>query len=131
MSFLSLTNDGAQRIMENFLGVNDAFGTGAWLGLFTVSPNTSGTGWTEATGYSRGLLSTWNYNLVDGTISALLDASEGVTSAPAATITAWGLFDTQTGGTLLAYCILDVPVTLAAGDSYLFPVDGFGISVTY
>jgi len=130
MSFLALTDAGAQRMLENFLGINDAFGTGAWMALFTANPTSAGGG-TEAVGYSRGNLDTWTITTTAGTSSGLLTVSGGIASAPAATVTAWGLFDTEVGGTLLAYCILDTAVTLAAGDAYLFAANDLIIGFSF
>jgi hypothetical protein len=119
MSVIQLTDVGSQRVINHLLGISDTFGTGAWLALYTTAPGFTGGG-VEATGYSRGLLTTWTLATSSGFTTATLDAAEGIASAPAATIVAWAVHDQAVGGSALFFCVLDTPVTLSAGDNYLF-----------
>lgn len=134
MAVLLLTNAGALRIAQFITGVSNNFGSGSYFAVFTASPSVTGGG-TEATGYTRGdLTGNWAFNAGAGTANATLvdigGVAMGLTSAPAATVVAWGIFDQPTGGTLLMYSVLDTSITLNAGDLYVFTDSDLHFSVS-
>jgi hypothetical protein len=109
-------------------GLTGSAGSGAFIGLFTSAPTDAGGG-TELSGggYSR-KQATFGA-VTGGAISTSTDTQFDDASASWGTISHAGLFNSATGGQLLAYGALNTPSAIASGDIFKIPLGGFTISM--
>jgi hypothetical protein len=107
-----------------------------YIALFTSAPSASGGG-TEVTGgsYARKSVTNNNTNFPDsvlGTGEKFLGVEQSFAAATAnwGTITHAALFDAASGGNMLHYGPLAVPVTINNGDIFRLPVGNGGLLIT-
>ena len=130
-------------LLENICGKSTSVSIGSnnncWLGLYTTKPNASGTGGVEVgagKNYSRVNITSF-MNATNRSIANTSDINfnpaivpsdpSAVTGADWGTIVAFGLFTTQTGGTVYAWGDLESPVTVNTQNSLHFLTGKFEI----
>lgn len=120
---MSLTNTGENRLLELFRGAGDYY-----VGLFTAPPSDTDSG-TEisAGGYARQAVTFGE--ATNGTISNSAAIEFPTATADWGTASAFGVFDAESGGTLLWYGEITTPKPLYAGDIYRVNAGGFILSL--
>jgi hypothetical protein len=138
---MALTNTAKANLFKMIFGQsssNTLLGT-CYLGLSTTEPATDGSNFTEpasSTGYARSLLgqsSTPNTYLM-GTTTSFTEENTSIIYFPEATstwgtVTHWGLFTSQSGGTPLFYGELTTPVEVPANYVPLFRTQAFTMTI--
>lgn len=109
-------------------GLSGSNGSGVFIGLYTATPTEAGGG-TElsGSGYARQMA---NFGSVtNSAITTNADTQFPDATASWGSITHAGLFNSATGGQLLAYGALNSPSQIDQGDIFKIPVGGFTISM--
>lgn len=140
-----ITTTNANNILKFFFGQqNSIVGTGkCYLGLSTTTPNADGTNFTEpstSTGYARVQV---NINEAQQYTNKMTEPTNGsiennaeITFPEAlepngyGTVTHFGIFDTQNGGTPLYVHALTSSVSVGAGEVLLFRQGALSLSFT-
>lgn len=122
---MALTDYAEDKILQHVF-MNTAYTPPAtiYVALFTTSPDDTGAG-TEVTGgsYAR---QTVAFTLATGGAGQISNsAALTFPSMPACTVVAAALYDALTGGNMLAYDDLPVPVTYSAGDNATAAIGSF------
>jgi hypothetical protein len=109
-------------------GLSGSAGSGVFIGLYTATPTDAGGG-TElsGSGYARQQASFGS--VTSGSITTNADTVFPDADASWGSITHAGLFNSATGGQLLAYGALNSPSQIDQGDIFKIPVGGFTISM--
>lgn len=115
--------------------LNHVFGGSAYsapstlhIALFTVAPGEDGTGGTEVSGggYAR---QTGAFTVSSGTASNSSAIEYSTATANYGTVVAMGIYDSATGGNLLAYGTLTTSKVVSTGDVLRFNASAIDITL--
>lgn len=113
------------RAVKHFTGVTSfTMPSALYLALYTSDPTVNDVGNEVVGGSYARVAVTWGTE--SGGVIANTN-SINITNMPACTLTHWGLRDASTGGNLLFFGALDIPIVVNGGDA--FPVSAGNLSV--
>lgn len=139
---MSLTNYGAQNVLDAIFGDRAGTFTVPWsalyVGLSSTTPAEAGTGVTEPSGgsYARVQVTAAIMDAATSADPSVKDNGTAITFptatadwVSAANLTHWVLYDAASGGNLIAFAALDVAKPVTNGDTAELAAGDFSLSM--
>lgn len=137
---MAFTNYGSTQVLNGLIGKGTGPLSNCYIALSTTAPNADGTNFTEpssAAGYARSIigLSGTTATQVMSNPTAGASSNTSIIFFPEATaswgtVTHFGLYSSQTGGSLVLYGTLTNPIAVAANYVPLFRVGNFSLTLS-
>ena len=137
---MAFTNYGSTQVLNGLIGKGTGPLSNCYIALSTTSPNADGTNFTEpstSAGYARSIigLSGTTATQVMSNPTAGASSNTSIIFFPEATaswgtVTHFGLYSSQTGGSLVLYGTLTNPIAVAANYVPLFRVGNFSLTLS-
>lgn len=137
---MAFTTYGSTQVLSGLIGKGSGPLSNCYIALSTTAPNADGTNFTEplsSAGYARSIigLSSTSATQVMSSPSGGATSNTSIIFFPEATaswgtVTHFGLFTSQTGGSLVLYGTLTNPIAVAANYVPLFRVGNFSLTLS-
>ena len=137
---MAFTTYGSTQVLSGLIGKGSGPLSNCYIALSTTAPNADGTNFTEpltSAGYARSIigLSGTSATQVMSSPSGGATSNTSIIFFPEATaswgtVTHFGLFTSQTGGSLVLYGTLTNPIAVAANYVPLFRVGNFSLTLS-